>query len=94
MTNIDSLAPRPMSPPRLPSATIYRDTPLHLPRHAAARPFRSSVRALVQSDERASDGILIGLAALMLPTVVYSLWQASSLVSGGSLEHAIRAFLP
>ena len=48
----------------------------------------------MQPDERASDGILLGLAALMLPTVLYSLAQTLGLVSSGSLEHAIQAFLP
>ena len=48
----------------------------------------------VPEGEHFSDGILIALAALTLPAVVYSFAQLWSLLAGGSLTQAIRAFLP
>ena len=95
MTEIDSHALRTASPSRVNTNTIYRDTPLAVQAGATpARPLRSSLYALVQQDEHASNGILIGLAALTLPTVIYSFTQLWSLMAGGSLQQAIRAFLP
>ncbi len=100
MTELNSLAPRTASPKRTPSEnTIYRDTPFaDQPASrtvSVRRPTRLRLAApfLVQ-DEHASDGILLGLAALTLPAVVYSFAQLWSLLGGGSLQHAIRAFLP
>ena len=94
MTKLDSFPPRPMQAAVAPSTTIYRDTPLTTSRPLAVRPLPSSVRALALPDERVSDGVLFGLAALLLPTVAYSLAQALNLVSSGSLERAVQAFLP
>ncbi len=95
MTSLDSYALATPSPKRAHSNTIYRDTPLAVRTPGTVvRLRRSSLHVLVQQDERASDGILIGLAALTLPAVVYSFTQLWSLMAGGSLQHAIRAFLP
>ncbi len=95
MTSLDSSVLPAASAKRANSDTIYRDTPLAVRTPGTTvRPLRSSLFAPVQQDERASDGILIGLAALTLPAVVYSFVQLWSLLAGGSLQHAIRAFLP
>ena len=95
MTQLDSYALSTASPERAHRNTIYRDTPLAVRTPGTVvRLRRSSLHALVQQDERASDGILVGLAALTLPVVVYSFTQLWSLLAGGSLQHAVRAFLP
>ncbi len=95
MTPIHPYALPTASPKRAHAHTIYRDTPLAVrPPGTVVRLRRSSLYALVQQDERASGGILLGLAALTLPVVVYSFTQLWSLLAGGSLQHAIRAFLP
>ena len=94
MTNIDSYAPRFLPLPRAHSLTIYLNSPST--RRSGGldpQPNRSSVRALVSKSEHTGNGLLVGLAALTVPAVVYSLAQLCSLVSGGSLEHAVRAFL-
>ena len=45
--------------------------------------------------ENPSGGrFLLGLLLLTLPAVFYSLAQMSNLVSGGSLDHAVRALMP
>ncbi len=95
MTETESYALYTPTIRRAHHTTIYRDTPLAVRTPGTVvRLRRSSLHALVQQDERASDGILIGLAALTLPAVVYSFTQLWSLLAGGSLQHAIRAFLP
>ncbi len=90
MTQLDSHARRSLTQPRIPTPTIYRDTLLS----PWTTPARSSVRALALPDERVADGLMLGLGALTLPALVYSFFQLCGLVSGGSLEHAVRAFLP
>ena len=94
MTEIDSYAPRALSPQRAQNPTIYRDTLLAFQIRQNTRPLRSSVRSLMQPSEWASDGILLGLAAMMVPVVVYSITQMMTLAAGGALDNAIRAFLP
>ena len=94
MTETDTFTPRDMSPLRAQSNTIYRDTPQALPARTITGPLRSSVRELTQPTEFASDGILLGLAVLMIPVLVYSFEQMGRLASSGSLEQAIHAFLP
>ena len=37
---------------------------------------------------------LLGLLLLTIPAIIYSLAQMGSLVSGGSLDHAVRALMP
>ena len=41
-----------------------------------------------------SGGLSLGLLALTLPSVGYSLVQLSRLLSDGNLEQAVRAFVP
>ena len=94
MTELDSHAPRAMSAPRAQTPTIYRDTLLPIPARPDTRPLRSSVRSLVQPNEWVSDGILLGMAAMLAPVVVYTISQMLSLAAGGALDNAIRAFLP
>ena len=84
---------------RATAKTICRDSPL--PSIAVAgtgggtlRSNRNTLFAPLQTDERASDGILAGLAVLTLPVVAYSFMQLWSLMAGGSLAHAVRAFFP
>lgn len=94
MTTTDSFTSR-LTPPTLaPSTTIYRDTPQPLPQRSVARSFRPSTRALALPDERISDGLLLGMAAMMVPAVLYSIAQALDLIAGGSLDQAVRAFVP
>lgn len=95
MNKPDTYAPTAMLRPCAHSDTIYRDTPFAttITTPATWRHFpRLSAEAL--PGEKTSDGILLGLAALLLPTVAYSFAQMWSLVSGGALEHAVRAFFP
>lgn len=97
MTELDSSAPGTFSPKRARAThTIYRDTPLaNRAARAVTRPLRMRFSApVVLPDERASGGILLALGALTLPVVAYSFTQLWSLLAGGSLAHAIRAFLP
>ncbi len=42
----------------------------------------------------AEGALLLGFALLALPSVIYSVMQMGSLISGGVLENAIRAFAP
>lgn len=95
MTTLTTYAPPIAAVKRANTDTIYRDAPLagRTPGNRV-RPLRSSLFALVQADERASDGMLVALGALTLPVVAYSFMQLWSLLAGGSLQHAIRAFLP
>ena len=41
-----------------------------------------------------SSSLSLGLLAVTLPSVGYSLVQLSHLLSGGNLEQAVRAFVP
>ena len=41
-----------------------------------------------------SSSLSLGLFAVTLPSVGYSLVQLSHLLSGGNLEQAVRAFVP
>ena len=95
MTELDSQAPRTNLPRRTASSTqptIYRDTPFA--GRPLTRPLRLPLPTLTLPEEHASNGILIGLAALTLPAVVYSFTQLWSLLAGGSLTHAVRLLLP
>ena len=95
MTETESYALYTPTIRRAHHTTIYRDTPLTVhARQTVVRPIHSNLFALARQDERTSDGILIALAAVTLPTAVYSFAQLWSLLAGGSLEQAIRAFLP
>ena len=94
MTDTDTFTPSAPSLRRAHSNTIYRDTPQPHPTPSLTRALRPRLRALTQPGDLVSDGILLGLAALMLPVLVYTFAQMGSLASSGSLEHAIRAFLP
>ena len=99
MTNLQPYASRLTTLPRAHSAhslTIFLDRP-STQRTAgvpATRPSRSSLRAPTTPDAGAGNGILFGLAALTVPAVIYSLVQLAGLVGGGTLDHAVRAFLP
>ncbi len=94
MTELDSHATRTTSSPHSHSLTIYRDTPLNYTGTHAARLPQPGIYTPAHLDEHASSWILLGFAALTFPTVVYSLTQMLNFVSAGSLEHAVRAFLP
>ena len=44
------------------------------------------------AEDRASQGMLIGLAAVTVPAAVYCLLQTWHLVGGDTLRQAIQAF--
>ncbi len=90
MTELDSYSPP--TTPGLPSS--HRLTSLLTPKKPLVRSPRSSVRSLVQSGDRATSGIFLGLMVMTLPAVAYSFIQAWQLCASGSLDHAIRAFAP
>lgn len=94
MTKTNPSALPPVSPQRAYSDTIYRDLPLMASTAPRIERHFPRVRAELPPDERVSNGILLGLGALLPPTVAYSFAQMWNLVSGGTLEHAIRAFFP
>ena len=97
MTELDSHAPGRTSLPMRdhPFNTLYRDTPLTNPVvKRAIRPLPMGSYLEVPEGEHLSDGILIALAAATLPAVVYSFAQMWSLLAGGALTQAIRAFFP
>ena len=48
---------------------------------------------LTQALPDAQNALFLGFIALIVPSVVYSVLQMSSLISGGVLENAIRAFV-
>ncbi len=96
MTELDSYVPRASTPTGTHANPIYRDQPLSLFRdgRTTIRPVRFSLAAQGLPNEHVSDGILVGLAALTLPVMAYSFVQLWSLLAGGSLNQAVRAFLP
>ena len=96
MTQFESYAPQLAATTRSPATTIFRDQPVPLFRNGRRVPriIRRSLAVQGLPNEHVSDGILAGLAALTLPTMVYSFVQLWSLLAGGSLNHAVRAFLP
>lgn len=94
MTESDTFTPRAMPLPRAHSNTFYRDTPQPSPVRSIVRALPPRLRDLAQPGEFVSDGILLGLAALMVPVLVYSFAVMGSLASSGTLERAVRAFLP
>ena len=96
MTEIESYALYTPTIRRAHNNTIYRDTPLPALNigRSAVRPRRSPFATLSLPTEHVSDGILAGLTVLMVPAMVYSFVQLWSLLAGGSLNHAVRAFLP
>ncbi len=49
---------------------------------------------LVLPENPSGGRFLLGLLLLTIPAVIYSLAQMGSLVSGGSLDHAVRALMP
>ena len=49
---------------------------------------------LTLPDDRSGGWLLFGLSLLTIPATLYSLTQMWSLISSGSLDHAIRAFVP
>ncbi len=61
----------------------------HRPHH----PFTPQPSPLAQVLPNAEGALLLGFVALVLPSVVYSVLQMSSLLHGGVLENAIRAFV-
>ena len=67
---------------------IHRDIALH------DTPFRTPELYATDDSDRVAPLLQIGLAALALPAVAYSLTQLWNLVSGDTLQHAIRAFYP
>ena len=85
-----------MNEPRTPSKNLtnLRPSLLARPGTPAPRPARASAQALTLSHPHADGQILFGLGVLIIPAIAYSMMQMWSLVSGGSLDHAIRAFLP
>ena len=81
----------------VPRATSKNLSNLHsspLARPDAPRPVRASTLAPSLPDSPADGQILLGLGALLIPVVAYSLLQTGNLISSGALDHAIRAFLP
>ena len=57
-------------------------------------PFTTPELFATDDSDRVAPLLQIALAALALPAVAYSLTQLWSLVSGDTLQHAIRAFYP
>ncbi len=49
---------------------------------------------LTAREDGLNGGLSLGLLAVTLPTVGYTLVQLSHLLSGGNLQQAIRAFVP
>ena len=49
---------------------------------------------LMAREDGINGGLSLGLLAVTLPTVGYSLVQLSHLLSGENLQQAIRAFVP
>ena len=49
---------------------------------------------LTAREDGVNGGLSLGLLAVTLPTVGYSLVQLSHLLSGENLQQAIRAFAP
>ena len=68
--------------------TIHRDIALD---HT---PFTTPELFATDDSDRVAPLLQIALAAMVLPAVAYSMTQLWSLVSGDTLQHAIRAFYP
>lgn len=68
--------------------TIYRDAPL------SEAPFSQSDLYATDDSDRVAPLLQIGLAALLLPTLAYAWSVLGGLIATGTLEKAIRAFLP
>ena len=93
MTKLNSHA-LPTHAPRTPADTIYRDIPQT--RSLTTVPVRlapAGAWTLLLPNESASNGIFLGFGAMTLLTLVYSFTQLWKLLSGGSLEQAIRAIV-
>lgn len=48
----------------------------------------------VLADDRADNGMLLGLLAATVPAVVYAMLQAWNLAGSDALVQAVRAFIP
>ena len=59
----------------------------------STNPQPTAPAALTQVLPDTERTLLLGFALLTLPSVIYSVLQMSSLLSGGVLENAIRAFV-
>ena len=81
-------AHRPASHATPISHTIHRDIAL------SDTPFTTPELFATDDSDRIAPLFQIALAALALPAVAYSLTQLWNLVSGNTLDHAIRAFFP
>ena len=68
--------------------TIHRDIAL------GGIPFTTPELFATDDSDRLTPLIQIALAALALPAIAYSLTQLWTLVSGDTLQHAVRAFYP
>ena len=76
-------------------ASIYRDRPLSTSDHAALPFFKSRVsRFVLPGNDLAEQALFATLAVLTLPMIAYCSTQLWSLLSGGSLDQAVRAFMP
>ena len=71
-----------------PLHTIHRDIAL------GDAPFTAPELFATDDSDRVAPLFQIALAALALPAVAYSLTQLWHLISGNTLDHAIRAFFP
>ena len=69
--------------------TIHRDIALD---HRTS--FTMPGLLATDDSDRVAPLLQLALAALALPAVAYSMTQLWSLVSGDTLQHAIRAFYP
>ena len=68
--------------------TIHRDIALN------GVPFTTPELFATDDSDRVAPLFQIALAALALPAVAYSLTQLWTLMSGDTLNHAVRAFYP
>lgn len=93
-TNFSALAQASARPAR-PSIhtttppTIYRDLVLH-----NSAPFTQPELFASDDSDRVAPLLQIGLAALVLPAVAYSLTTIWTAVTNGSLQAAMHAILP
>ena len=94
MTDILSFSPRllPASPVRseLPASFIPST---HRPLRPSPTPVHPTFQR-VPAEDRFSQSLLLGLFAVTLPAIAYSLLQAWNLASGDVLMRAVRAFVP
>ena len=93
MTDTLSFSPRlfPASPVRsnLPSSFLV---PARRSLRPAPLPARSTLPR-VPAEDCVSQGLLLGLVAITLPAVAYSLLQAWNLANGDVLARAVHAFV-